>query len=429
MNRPRRGNAGHGHVATHVTTRVTTHVTGGETGGDGGRYPVAPSVHPGATTPPVTGPRVLTWRERFLIACGPGVLAGVRAGQWLRLLRENRFSIDSPYLLRAAAITWASLTNSVFACYEDWRYGRRLDHVAVPPPLFVLGHWRSGTTHLHYLLGCDRRFACPNFYQCLYPHTFLATEGRFSGLQAFLLPWRRPYDDVHTDLEVPQEDEFALTVLCFRSHYLTGVFPRRAGHYDRFLTFRDASKQDVDVWKSALLTLLRKVTLKCGKPLILKSPAHTGRIRLLLEMFPGAKFVHIHRDPYAVFRSAVHTFETGLPYGRLQRTDRFDWEGRILRQYRELYDAFLEDRALIPAGRFHEMGYEDLERDPVGEMRRLYAALGLPDFAAVEPDLRRYLDSVQGYRKNAFPPLPPDQRRRVAAEWRRSFEEWGYPTG
>jgi hypothetical protein len=371
---------------------------------------------------------VLSWRERFLIACGPGVLAGVTTGDWLRLLRDNQFSIDSPYLLRAAAISWCALTNSVFRWFDDRWFGRGMKDVTVQPPLFVLGHWRSGTTHLHYLLGCDPRFACPSFYQCLFPHTFLSTEQYFSGLNAFLLPERRPYDDVRMDLRVPQEDEFAFCVSSFRTHYLSGVFPRRAEHYDQFLTFRGASRRDVEQWKAALLTLLRKITLKHGKPLILKSPAHTGRIKLLLEMFPGAKFVHIHRDPYVVFRSAVHTFATGLPYGRLQDTNRFDWAGRILRQYKELYDAFFEQRALIPPGHFHEVCFEDLERDPVGEVRKLYEALGLPPFEAALPALRRYVDSLGSYRKNVFRPLPPNQRRRIAAEWQRCFQEWGYRT-
>ena len=52
--------------------------------------------------------RVLSWRERFLIRCGPGVLAGVTLGDWLGLLRENRFSIDSPYLIRGAFISFAA---------------------------------------------------------------------------------------------------------------------------------------------------------------------------------------------------------------------------------------------------------------------------------------------------------------------------------
>ena len=371
--------------------------------------------------------RTLSWRERLLIRCGPGVLAGITAADWMRLLRENAFSVDPAYLLRAGAVTALALSNSVFRWLEERRYGREWKEAAVAPPLFVLGHWRSGTTHLHYLLGVDDRFACPGFYEVMYPHTFLSTAGAASRPVAFLLPQRRPYDDVRLDLGVPCEDEFAMCVSGFRTPYLTGVFPRSANRYERFLTFRDASRADVERWKVALLQFLRKLSLKHRKPLILKSPGHTGRIGLLLEMFPGAKFVHIHRDPFTVFQSFVHTHATGLPFGRLQRTDRFDWEGRVIRQYRELYDAFFSQRALVPPGHFHEVRFEDLERDPVGELRRLYGALGLPDFGHFEAPLRRYVDSQKGYRKNVFPALPADLRRRVASEWKRCFDEWGYP--
>jgi hypothetical protein len=373
-------------------------------------------------------PRALSWRERLLIRCGPGVLAGITVGDWLKLLRENRFSVDPAYLVRAASVSFCALINSTFGWFEHLWYGRKWDEAAVAPPLFVLGHWRSGTTHLHYLLGVDDRFAFPNFYQVMYPHTFLTTEGTLSGLPGLLLPERRPYDDVRLDLTVPCEEEFAMCVSGFCTPYLTGVFPRRAEHYERFLTFRHASQAEVERWKAAMLLFFKKLTLKHGKPLIVKSPAHTGRIKLLLEMFPGAKFVHIHRDPFTVFQSFVHTHETGLPYGRLQRTDRFDWVGRVIRQYKELYEAFFEQRALIPPGHFHELRFEDLERDPVGEVRKLYEALRLPDFGHVEPALRQYADSQKGYRKNVFPELPPDLRRGVATEWRRCFDEWGYLT-
>src|SRR5258706_4934382 len=117
-----------------------------------------------------------TWRERFLIRCGPGILAGITLGDWLALLRENRFSVDLTHLVRAASISFSAVVNSVFRWYEDRRYGRKWKDLPIAPPLFVLGHWRSGTTHLHYLLALDDRFACPNLYQVFYPHTFLSTE-------------------------------------------------------------------------------------------------------------------------------------------------------------------------------------------------------------------------------------------------------------
>jgi hypothetical protein len=370
-----------------------------------------------------------SWRERFLIRFGPGVLAGITLGDWLALLRDNRFSIDWPYLPRALSVSAAAVINSAFGWLERRRYARQYMAIAVPPPLFVLGHWRSGTTHLHYLLGLDDRFAFPHFYAVHFPHTFLITERNFcSALTRFLLPRHRPYDNVRLDLGVPDEDEFAMCVLGCMSTYLAGVFPRRAGHYDRFLTFRDLPPQVVEQWKSSLRILLQKLTLKHDdKPLVVKSPTHTGRIKVLLDMFPGARFVHIHRNPYAVFQSSVHTQEKGLPFGRLQRTDRLDLTELIIRQYQELHDAFFAQRGLIPAGHFHELRFENLETDPVGQMRKLYQALALPDFAQVEPKLRPYLESQSSYRKNAFPQLPADLRRRIAHEWSRSFKEWGYP--
>jgi hypothetical protein len=69
----------------------------------------------------------------------------------------------------------------------------------------------------------------------------------------------------------------------------------------------------------------------------------------------------------------------------------------------------------------------DVRIEPTGEMRKLYEALGLPKFENVEPTLRTYIHSLSDYRKNTFPKLASDVQRRVAGEWGRCFEEWGYP--
>jgi hypothetical protein len=137
--------------------------------------------------------------------------------------------------------------------------------------------------------------------------------------------------------------------------------------------------------------------------------------------------VHIRRNPYAVFQSFVHTYATGLPFGRLQRTSEIDWTGRVIRQYKEVYDSYFEERGLIRDGHLHEMSFEELEQNPVAEMQKLYEALGMPDFANVEPALRAYLHSLRDYRKNSFPELDSEVRKRIASEWRRCFEEWDYP--
>ena len=56
---------------------------------------------------------------------------------------------------------------------------------------------------------------------------------------------------------------------------------------------------------------------------------------------------------------------------RVQRRRADDLDDWILRQYREMYDTFFEERGLIPEGQFHEVGYEELEKDPVDQLRRI----------------------------------------------------------
>jgi hypothetical protein len=369
------------------------------------------------------------WRENlrlFLTRTFLSPLTGVTFGDWCTLLERHYPAVDPPYWLRAGLITALSFVNSLHRWREERTFGAAVAAVQVKPPLFILGHWRTGTTHLHNLLAVDSRFAYPTIYQVFNPHTFLTTEAAGSRLTGFLLPSRRPQDDIRLTLHDPQEDEYALMVLTFLSPCTGWALPRAAEEYDRYLTFRDVPTRTVRRWQHALLGFLKKLTFKYNKPLLLKSPPHTARIRLLLELFPDARFVHIHRNPYAVYQSTRHLIDTALPFYYLQRPDLRHVEEMILRRYAVLYDAFFADRGLIPPGQFHEVGYEDLEADPLGEMERLYERLNLPDFAVVRPALADYVASLAGYRKNRHRELPADLRARIAAAWARYFAAWGY---
>ena len=138
---------------------------------------------------------------------GHNYLAGITAGDWWRLLRANGFAVDAVYWHRAAVVTALSAVNAV----HRWRE-RRFDAAiaATPlagPPLFVLGHWRSGTTHLHNLLAQDTiHFAYANTYQVINPHTFLTTEALNTRLFAGLLPATRPMDNVALSFESPHPE-------------------------------------------------------------------------------------------------------------------------------------------------------------------------------------------------------------------------------
>jgi hypothetical protein len=116
------------------------------------------------------------------------------------------------------------------------------------------------------------------------------------------------------------------------------------------------------------------------------------------------------------------------PWWCLQRPEESNLDDRIVNQYKEVFKAFFEERSLIPPGHLHEVRFEELEQDPIGQLRSLYERLDLPDFSPVEPVLREYLCSLAGYQKNSFPELSAEVSERLAHEWRECFEAWGYPT-
>jgi hypothetical protein len=351
---------------------------------------------------------------------------GMPLDEWIRMLRKHGFAVDAPYLPRAALMTLTSALTSLIRAYENRKYGPEIADVEVRRPLFILGHWRSGTTHLHNLLAQDEQFAYPNTWQALSPHTFLSTE-RYSSILRLAAPKTRLIDNVAFAPNVPLEDEFAtFGTMC--SPFVGWIFPRWAGYYDRYLTFRAVPEEEVDRWKASLELLYKKLTWKFGRPLVLKSPPHTGRIALLLEMFPDSRFVHIHRDPFAVFQSARQWSPVMERVSCLQKPHSpEEIDARIIGCYKSLYDAFFEERDLIPDGRFHEIRFEDLERDPVAEIRRLYESLNIPGFETFRPALEDYVRSNSSYRKNDYQELPASLRREILRSWRRSFDEWNYP--
>jgi hypothetical protein len=376
-------------------------------------------------TPPTADHRPSATRL-FLARRVFGNLSGLTFGRWLRLLVDNGFAVHPGYALRAAFITLSSLTNSALGRREERRHGAAVRQTTVTRPVFVLGHWRSGTTHLHNLLACDPRLAWPSMHEVLYPHTFLTSQDPVRWGGGILTPTRL-IDAIPLGFGNPHEDEFGLCLICLRSPYVGWAFPRSHDRFARFLTFRGTRPEDAAAWKAALVHFAKKLSFRHqGRPIVFKSPTHTARIRLLLELFPDARFVHIHREPFRLFESTRAMVRTATGLMGLQPLPEAGLDERVLHDHEAMYQAFFEERGMVPAGRLHEMSYEALDRDPVGEVRRLYQALSLPDFSEAEPLVRAHLQALGTYRKNPHPGLNQQERGAVAERWHRYFEEWGY---
>lgn len=355
----------------------------------------------------------------------PRIWIGCDLFAWLRLLWLGRFTFGLRQLHVLPVATLLSIGHTFLRLAQRALYGRRMRDTPIAPPVFILGHWRSGTTLLHELLVLDPRHTFPDTCQCLNPCSTLLTGWVIRRFFRWLLPSRRGMDNMAVGWEKPQEDEFALALLGAPSPYLTIAFPNRGPLDEAALDLDGLPPQRRAAWKRTFLRFLQSVALRDPRRLVLKSPPHTCRIPTLLELFPDARFVHIVRDPVAVYSSTVNLWKTLYRAQGLHAPTYEGLEERVFETFVHFYRRLEATRGLVPPGRFHELRYEDLTRDPVGELRRLYARLDLGDFGPVRPALERYLAETARYEKNRWRPTP-DELAEITRRWGDVMRRYGY---
>jgi omega-hydroxy-beta-dihydromenaquinone-9 sulfotransferase len=329
---------------------------------------------------------------------------------------------------RLASIAAVATTNSFWNTIEQLLYGRAVERTVVEhPPIFILGHWRSGTTLLHNLFTLDSGITFPNLYQVLFPGHFLVTESWLAPLTAWTIPKNRPMDNVATGWKLAQEDEVALLLTTLLSPYLMMAFQGDREKYGRYFDLRDMTADEQARWKSAFMTLVKKITYLHRKPVVMKSPSHTYRVPVLLEMFPNAKFVYIHRDPYAVYTSSLHLRKAMFIENGLHPPNFEGNEEDTFHVYEKAIEVYEETKHLIPEGQLHEIRFADLEADPLGIMRQTYEALSLGGWNDLEPKIREQLPELQSYKKNKFS-MSDEAKRHIYHRLKPVFDQYGYPS-
>jgi hypothetical protein len=357
----------------------------------------------------------------------PRVWQGCDYFSWLRLLFRNRFAVEPPYWYIAGIASCLTFGNTVLRWLQEGMYGDRIDATPVRPPVFVIGHWRTGTTLLHELLSLDDRFTSPTTLQCFAPCSFLLSEDFYKKYLGFAVPEKRPMDNMAAGWDRPQEDEFALALLGLPSPYTDFAFPNRPPLDPGSLDLSGLSPRELAAWKRTFLRFLKAVQFRSPrKRLVLKSPPHTARVPVLLEMFPDAKFVHIVRDPYVVYPSTVNLWTA---FGKKQgfqtpRTPQAVKE-KVVREFRTVYDRLETAKPLIPPGNYVEVRYEDLVKDVVAGVEKVYDGLSLPGFAVVRPKLEAFAAGNKGYETNKWS-LTPEERAHVGEYWGDIIERLGY---
>ena len=312
--------------------------------------------------------------------------------------------------------------------YEQLRYGRRMrETLLCGDPLFLLGFGRSGTTYLHNLFFQDPQFGVVSTYQSSMHPIALMGQSWLPKLFASRLPARRPMDNVAITLDGPQEEEMAMINCTDHSPLHVMNFPRAIPEiYDRYVSDLGRDREDFEGWRRAYMEVLKKATiLSGGKRLALKTPPNTGRIRVLLEMFPDARFVNIVRNPYPVYQSMRNMYRKTLPGAVLQEFEWKDIDAWIIHAYQLQMKGYLAQRSLIPPGHLVEIRYEELDARPMFELEKIYKTLDLGDFEIVRPLLAGYLESLGSYEKNQFE-YPPEIVSTINENWAFAFDAFGY---
>ena len=366
--------------------------------------------------------------RRFFASWVFSPLDGVTWGDWWRLVRRSDLSIDPVYWPRAAFTSGMALLTSAVARVEQRRWAAAWSGMRVTAPVFVLGHHRSGTTHLWNVLSQDPAFAYPSVLQAVFPHSFLTFEPLVHGLASRWAIRKRPQDNVPLEPDSPIEEERALCTATFASIQMARHFPADRDRFARFLTMKEASPADRERWKAAFDQFARKLLVRHGadRTLLFKSPDHTGKVALIRELYPDARFVHIHRDPYVVFASTRKMERTTQPIYAFQRWSEEEIDAFILWRYRAMYDAYLEDRDAVPSNRLVEIAFSELESAPMDAVRTIYERLELELTPPARDAMERYLATIAGYRKNVHPALAEPVRARIADAWGSMFDAWGY---
>lgn len=253
----------------------------------------------------------------------------------------------------------------------------------IEAPLVIVGPTRSGTTRLHRLLSVDPRHFAVLWWENRRPVPHPGTdwrrddprieEAREEVRQVLAAaPQMRsihPWDPVG-----PDED----ALLC--EHAFLSYVPESTVHVPSYRLWM----QDVDVtpayeFLARMLRILQWQKKERGEPgqrWVLKTPQHLGFVETLLRVFPDARIVQTHRDPLAAVPSAASMYSTLWRIG----SDAVDLAaaGRQCRDRLELdLSRCLTFREREP-GRFFDVGFDEMDRDSIAPIERLYDWLGTP---------------------------------------------------
>lgn len=349
---------------------------------------------------------------------------GVDAASWVRLLSANGFRVSVGHLPRAAVVTGGAVSTSLVRLFGGAAASASASPVPADP-VVILGHWRTGTTHLHGLLHATGLFGAPALQQVFLPHHPAWAARLIHPLTRVAGHGKRPMDDVVIDDEGPQEDEFGLLLRGAPSPYEALLFPR-AHHHWRRLTTEGYAPEELARRRQAVEEHVLRVAGDTGRRrLLLKSPTYTGQIDLLLSLFPRARFIHLVRHPDEIFPSTAWMLRALRHTQGLQRSDEGDIEDLVVENLRRMYAGYRRHAPTLPEGCLTTVRYEQLVETPVETVRTILELVGIEPNEDVLRRVEHRVRALSGYAANRHR-ITEAQCDRLREAWDFYFRDFGY---
>jgi hypothetical protein len=277
---------------------------------------------------------------------------------------------------------------------------------------------------LHQLLALDDRWIAPSVFQASFPDSFLVSARYFRPVMSAMIK-KRPQDNVKMGFDDPQEDEFALVKLTLDSPLLDIIFPQNPGYFMNERQDFYPSKENEENWKKQMTGFCAKIRQDSGKTILLKNPAHSLRIPMLNEVFPNARFIYIHRHPYKVVASSLHLWKVMAKDNQLKGKPYFPDLKEVTDGLIKFYDVIERELAKLSPDKYFKVSYEDLESDPVIEIKRIYNAFGLVFTTDFDNRISAFLKKEKDFQKNSYN-FDDEQKAQVVQLMKKQFEQYHY---
>jgi hypothetical protein len=334
----------------------------------------------------------------------------------------TRIFLVAIYFIKLIIVMPVGFIQSVF-------YNRRINKTIISKhPVFILGHYRSGTTYLHKLISADTQFGFVNMYDIVCPNSSLLfgkwLQKTLQSLINFFRVKSSLFNNTILNLSEPAEEErLLMNKGSAFTDYWRFVFPLCWHQWKTSSQLMQNSSYHKK-WKKEYMHLLKLASFtNKQKQLALKSPPNTERIKYLLEIFPDAKFVYISRNPYHVFYSTCNLWQKGIKKFCLQEISDEQIEEIVFDEYTRLLDEYEKYKHLIPQGNLVEVSFEELEANALNVLQHIYFELNLTGFKQAEKNFIKKLHQENSYKKFEYT-YSKEVFNKIETRWNKHIKLW-----